>query len=274
MREDMTSTHHPKNLSLSRIVLATDLTVESEAATDYAKFLARKFHSIVLIVHIIDRTLRTVFAAAIGRPVAAGLRTGKMKDLLRVKSNISGAGIPTREILYEGHPVNSVLTMLARQRKADLIVVAANQELAEAELNTLSMLEDVLPACRCPLIVVGTRVYRERRLPDLSTVIYIETGSGTGDLSASSYSEAFADQAGAALTTLKVASKNTASDRVEHASGRAAMVQCVIDSTEERNADLIICSLSKKKHIAQQEQLHLVRDLILLARCPVMILCT
>ncbi len=273
----MTSAQQHKRFQVSRIVLATDLTIKSDAATDYTKFLARKFHSVVLIVHIIDKTLHNVVARAIGRPTTAGLRTERMKDLLQVKSNISGAGIPTREILYEGHPVSSVLVMLARQRKADLIVVAANQKLAEAELSTLSVLEDVLPACQCPLIVVGMRRYRERRLPELSTVMYIEAGSGTSDLSASSYSAAFADQAGATLTTLKVEildAVSERSDRIKPASYRDAMIRGIVDVTEERNADLIICSLSKKKHIAQKERLYLIRYLIMLARCPVMILCT
>jgi nucleotide-binding universal stress UspA family protein len=257
---------------LSRIVLATDLTIESDAATDYAKILARKFHSLILIVHIIDEALRSVFATAMGRSTSGRLQTLK-KELLRVKSNISGAGIQTREILYEGHPVNSVLTMLARQRKADLIVVAANQDLAEAELSTLAMLEDVLPACKCPLIVVGMRMNRAR-VPDLSSAIYVETGASDGD--AYSYSEAFADLAGATLTTLKVKAMDSTEEATdaEPDSDRKASVQSVVDAVDERRADLIICSLSKKKHVLQPQQLQFVRDLILLLRCPVMILCS
>jgi nucleotide-binding universal stress UspA family protein len=273
----MTLDPHRKDFSLSRILLATDLTANSDAAIDYAKVLARTFHSLVLIVHILDNVLLTAPATTMSPPEMLQIRNTKRKNLLRVKSKLSGAGIQTRVILYEGHPVSSILVMLARHRKADLLVVAANHDLTKAELTAQTLLEDVLPASQCPLFVVGVRA-NEYGLPaGLASILYVETGLDDVSVLASSYSQAFAEKAGAVLYTLQLGLEWPLSEGVgETASttNREAALQNVVDVIEAHNADILICSLSQKKNLVQQEQLHLIKDLIRRIRFPVLILST
>jgi nucleotide-binding universal stress UspA family protein len=273
----MTLDPHRKDFSLSRIFLATDLTANSDAAIDYAKVLARTFHSLVLIVDIIDNVLPTAPTTTMSPPEILRLRNAKRKNLLRVKSKLSGAGIQTRVILYEGHPVNSILVMLARHRKADLLVVAANHDLAKAELTAQMLLEDVLPASQCPLFVIGVRA-NEYGLPaGLASVIYVETGLDDISVLASSYSQAFAAKAGAVLYTLQLGLGWPSSEGVGETGSttdREAALQNVVDAIEAHNADILICSLSQKKNLVQQEQLHLIKDLIMRIRFPVLILST
>src|ERR1700761_3495758 len=200
----MTLDPHRKDFSLSRILLATDLTANSDAAIDYARALARTFHSLVLIVHIIDNALPITSATAMSPAESFRIRNAKRKNLLRIKTKLSGAGIQTRVILYEGHPVSSILVMLARHRKADLLVVTANHDLEKSELTAQALLEDVLPACQCPLFFVGLKANEYGLSTGFANVMYVETGLDDVSVLASAYSQAFVEKAGAMLYTLQL----------------------------------------------------------------------
>lgn len=136
----------------SRIVLATDGSLEADKAVSYALNLASRYHSTVYVVHAY-----TPIPEMFGEPIydrALSERTGDSLDMLaRAARPLRDAGIKVDTELLEGDAADAILRV-AETRNSDLIIIGARgmNELQELLLGSASY--HVIHHAKCPVLVV------------------------------------------------------------------------------------------------------------------------
>ncbi len=132
---------------IRRIVLATDLTDASSAATDHAIALAAALSAGLLVVSVIDPGRR-----------ANGLRVDQERAIRenRVGEVVGRAalrGVPVEYLIWTGDPGDSIVEAAGAER-ADMIVVGSHGRsgLGRALLGSVS--DYVVRHAPCPVMIV------------------------------------------------------------------------------------------------------------------------
>lgn len=144
---------------IQQIVLATDLSPASEAATEEAFRLAGALHARLLAVCVIDpRTLQL-----------PGGRFRSRIDQERTRLEVTAAelvrrgrrdGVPTGFLIWEGDPAESIVEV-AQAEGADVIVVGSHGRGAIGRALIGSVSDQVVRRAPCPVLVVRSKGGRE-----------------------------------------------------------------------------------------------------------------
>lgn len=133
---------------LERVLLATDLTEASEAATEIALGLARKLEASLLVVSVIEP----------GRGGGRGQRVDQVRD--RQEHAAQGLvgrgrelGIPVSFLIWVGDPGEQIVSA-AESEHADLVVVGTRGRGAMGRLFIGSVSDYVVRHAPCPVVVV------------------------------------------------------------------------------------------------------------------------
>ena len=142
----------PAASAVRRILLATDLSEASEAATRQAIDMARDLGANLLIVSVIDPAMR-------GAP---GGRVERM-DQRRAAREISGpaarasaagkAGVPVSFLVWEGEPGPAIVDA-AQSEGADLIVVGSHGRGRVGRFLIGSVSDHVIRHAAAPVLIV------------------------------------------------------------------------------------------------------------------------
>lgn len=134
--------------ALGKVLLATDLTEASEAATEMALELARRLEASLLVVSVID-------------PRRGGGR-GPRVDQLRERQELAAQdlvgrgrdlGVPTEFLIWVGEPGEQIVSA-AEAEHADLVVVGSHGRGAVSRFFIGSVSEHVVRHAHCPVLVV------------------------------------------------------------------------------------------------------------------------
>jgi nucleotide-binding universal stress UspA family protein len=147
------------SLGIHQIVLATDLSPASEAATDEAFRLAGALDASLLAVCVIDpRTLQL-----------PGGRFRSRIDQERTRLEVAAAelvrrgrrdGVSTGFLIWEGDPAESIVDA-AQSEGADVIVVGSHGRGALGRALIGSVSDQVVRRAPCPVLVVRSTIGRD-----------------------------------------------------------------------------------------------------------------
>ncbi len=141
------SKQHDASHSLQRLVVAHDASVASEQALSDAVFLAEKFHSEILVVHVQTLTDETTSQES----------AENHADLLAVTRRLEAIDIRSRQILRAG-VVGDTLFNICCEENADLLLLGAYGYGAQDRLTLGSTAEYLLRAIPCPVLTYGPSV--------------------------------------------------------------------------------------------------------------------
>lgn len=134
--------------ALGKVLLATDLTEASEAATETALELARRLEASLLVVSVID-------------PRRGGGR-GPRVDQVRERQELAAQhlagrgrdlGVPTEFLIWVGDPGEQIVAA-AEAEGADLVVVGSHGRGAVERFFIGSVSDHVVRHAHCPVLVV------------------------------------------------------------------------------------------------------------------------
>ena len=140
--------------AVRRILLATDLAPASEGATRHAFELARDLGSTLLIVSVIDPSVRGAPGGRVERMDQRRAAREAAAQQLVVRGR--QAGVPVTFMVWEGEPGPSIVEA-ATAEQVDMVVVGTHGRGAVGRLLIGSVSDFVLRNAPCPVLVVRPR---------------------------------------------------------------------------------------------------------------------
>jgi nucleotide-binding universal stress UspA family protein len=143
-------------LKFENLLVITDLSVESGAATPYARALASKYGSKIHVLHVIDP-----FSYTFGDPETARRKRREMWET--ANSGLSKwtaqflSGLRTAPTLVDGEMGQAVLQVV-RERNIDLLVLASHGATGLERLIVGSVGEEVFRTVTCPVMTIGPNI--------------------------------------------------------------------------------------------------------------------
>jgi nucleotide-binding universal stress UspA family protein len=282
-------------LTVDRIMLATDFLPASEVATEYAKALAKRFSSALLLTHVID------LSAAARREVAAGRPLDEMRQtagdsFLRLVHGLSSTGIrSTSHTMEDSHPAAAVVR-LAKRLEADLIVTGTHGRHGWSKVLLGSCADGIIRHAECPVLTIGPRVKPVSAEGISFRKIVFATDFHSNAIEAAAVACAFAKDAMAKLYLCHIVSEESGSvsDRRElQAKMESALHSMVPDASYEWidpefvvehgrtadeivglashvGADLIVLGAKRSTFLGSHLVNGVVAQVLAKAECPVM----
>jgi universal stress protein A len=145
-------------MTRTRILVATDFSLDADGALAYALSLARTIPASVHVVHIVDNPLAAgVWSSEVYTTEIAGLQINLVHDaekqLRRGLRAIDHHGIELTSDVRAGRPGPAIVAC-AREGAYDLIIVASHGRTGLAHLVMGSVAEYVVRHAPCPVLVV------------------------------------------------------------------------------------------------------------------------
>jgi nucleotide-binding universal stress UspA family protein len=139
---------------ISRILLATDLSVASDGASTQAFDLARDLGADLLVLSVIDPTSGRIA----GRPGQRidQLRAGREQAAQGLVTQGREAGIRVSFLIWEGSPGEAIVDV-ATSEAVDLVVVGSHGRGSIGRLLIGSVSDHVVRHASCPVLVVRGR---------------------------------------------------------------------------------------------------------------------
>lgn len=148
------------NLTLKRIVVATDFKPEAEAATEYAGLLAKHFSSNLTLAHVVDLSLATRSETTVAGWPLKEMRHDGAENLDRTVNQLTGLGFGVRGKQLEAHNPAAALVKLSNEIDADLLVMGTSSRHGLTKLVVGSCAEGVIHHAKCPVVTLGPKVKR------------------------------------------------------------------------------------------------------------------
>jgi universal stress protein A len=145
-------------MTFTRILVATDFSLDSDSAIAYALALAKTIPASVHVVHIVDNPLAAgVWASEVYTTELAGLQINLVRDaekqLRRGMRALDHHGIKVTTEVRTGRPAPTIV-QCARDRGSDLLIVGSHGRTGVAHLVMGSVAEHVVRHAPCPVLVV------------------------------------------------------------------------------------------------------------------------
>jgi nucleotide-binding universal stress UspA family protein len=137
--------------SVRRILLATDLSSASEAATDQALQLARDLRAELLVVSVIDPSPALGAVPAVARMDQRRAARELAAQTIVVKGRRSGVSV--RFLVWEGEPGPAIIEAAVAET-ADLLVVGTHGRGRFERLVLGSVSDHVVRHAPCPVLIV------------------------------------------------------------------------------------------------------------------------
>jgi nucleotide-binding universal stress UspA family protein len=134
---------------VERILVATDLSLCSLTALEYAEELARRFDAELLLLHADEVPLTGSEMAGVTHAVAE-------RELARTIQQLRDDDLKARSLLRPGAPAEEILRA-AETRAASLIVMGIHGRKGVAHMPMGSVAERVVRSAPCPVLTVGRR---------------------------------------------------------------------------------------------------------------------
>jgi universal stress protein A len=156
MRLASTSMEVP--VTATRILVATDFSLDSDAALAYALALAKTIPASLHVLHVVENPLAAgVWSSEVYTSEIAGLQINLVRDAKKqLSQGVRALDHPGVKITTEVRTGRAAPTIVqcARERESDLIVVGSHGRTGLAHLTMGSVAEHVVRHAPCPVLVV------------------------------------------------------------------------------------------------------------------------
>jgi nucleotide-binding universal stress UspA family protein len=145
-------------MQIRSILLPTDFSECGNFARSYAASLARKFGASIIAVHVIEPLVPTVGYSGMTEPLPIAditdqLETSAERELPRIAECEECAGLEIEEVIVHGEAAAEIVRV-AKDRRADLIVLSSHGRTGLGRILFGSTAEAVVRHASCPVLVV------------------------------------------------------------------------------------------------------------------------
>jgi nucleotide-binding universal stress UspA family protein len=285
-----------KKVSLTKILVTTDFSPESDRALDYALALARRYDARIYLTHVISPDPFLYAEPAMAEATYEKVRQAAEQGMADILVSGKLRGIPHEVLLEEGH-VWQVLAKMIEKHEIDLLVTATHGRGKVRKVLIGSVAEEIFRQADCAVLTVGPRVKDEPgREVELKNILFA-TDFGAGAEKAAAHAFSLAQEHGARLTMLHVIQEATAFteesvrrqreftvEKLEHLVPEGVENWCkpvfratfgeaaeeIITMARETNADLIVMGAKTRKNLAGHVPSTIAYNVVVKAGCPVL----
>jgi nucleotide-binding universal stress UspA family protein len=285
-----------KKVSLTKILVTTDFSPESDRALDYALALARRYDARIYLAHVLAPDPFLYAEPALAEATYEKVRQTAEQGMADILVSGKLRGVPHEVLLEEGQ-VSPVLAKLIHKHEIDLVVTATHGRGKVNKVLIGSVAEEIFRQADCAVLTVGPRVKDEpAREVELKNILFA-TDFGRGAEKAAAYAFSLAQEHGARLTMLHVIQQATAFTEEsvrrqrefniknlqrlvpEGAENwcnpvfRATFGEAVEEITtmaRETNTDLIVMGAKSRTSLAGHVPATIAYSVVTKARCPVL----
>jgi nucleotide-binding universal stress UspA family protein len=154
------------SLKLDQIVLATDFTGASEAATDYARAVAERFSSTTSILHVIDLSIATRSEASMAGWPLYEMREDCAANMAQTREEFSRRNLRFCTRTLESFSPGKAIVDFAEHGNADLLIIGTRSRSRLNKMIEGSCADGVIHHSRCPVITLGpkAKILQDQRL--------------------------------------------------------------------------------------------------------------
>ena len=285
-----------KSVSLTRILVTTDYTAESDRALDYALALARRYDARIYLAHVIAPDPFLYAEPALAQATYEKVRQAAEQGMADILVSGKLRGVPHEVLLEEGN-VWTAIEKLIGEHEIDLVVTATHGRGKVQKVLIGSVAEEIFRQADCAVLTVGPRVKGEPASEvDLKSILFA-TDFGHGAEKAAAHAFSLAQEHGGRLTMLHVIQEATAFTEESVRQQREAAVRrleklmpegaenwCkpvfratfgeaaeeIITMARETNADLIVMGAKAMKNLAGHAPFAVAYHVVTKAHCPVL----
>jgi nucleotide-binding universal stress UspA family protein len=285
-----------KRVSLSKILVTTDFSAESDRALDYALSLARRYDARIYLAHVLTPDFFLYTEPALAEATYEKVRQAAEQGMADALVSGKLRGVP-HEVLLEEGPFWPVLAKLIQKYEIDLVVTATRGRGNVKKVLIGSVAEEIFRQADCAVLTVGPRVKGEpAREVELKNILFA-TDFGHGAEKAAAYAFSLAQEHGARLTMLHVIQEATAFTEESVRRQRefnienlrrlvpegaenwckpvfratfGEVVEEILTMGREANADLIVMGAKTRKNLAGHVPATIAYSVVTKARCPVL----
>jgi len=285
-----------KKVSLTKILVTTDFSPESERALDYALALARRYDARIYLAHVITPDPFLYAEPALAQATYEKVRQTAEQGIADILVSGKLRGIPHEVLLEEGN-VWPVLERMIEKNEIDLLITGTHGRGKVQKVLIGSVAEEIFRQAKCPVLTVGPHVKDETsKEVDLKNILFA-TDFGPAAEKAAAYALSLAEEHNARLTMLHVIQEASAfteesvrRQRDFHVANlkklvpqgaedwckpqfRAAFGEAteeILTLARETNADLIVMGAKQVKSLAGHAPSTIAYNVVVKAQCPVL----
>ena len=146
------------NMKFTRILVATDFSLDADAGLAYALALAKSIPASVHVLHVVENPLAAgVWSSDLYTSEIAGLQINLVRDAeKRLRAGIRSLDHPGVKLTTEVRTgrAGSTIVECARDRESDLVVIGTHGRTGLAHLVMGSVAEHVVRHAPCPVLVI------------------------------------------------------------------------------------------------------------------------
>jgi nucleotide-binding universal stress UspA family protein len=286
----------PQKVSLTRILVTTDYSPESDRALDYALAVARRYDARIYLAHVIAPDPFLYAEPALAQATYERVRQAAEQGMADILVSGKLRGVP-HEVLLEEGSVWPAIEKPIKEHEIDLVVTATHGRGKVRKVLIGSVAEEIFRQANCAVMTVGPRVKGEpAREVELKNILFA-TDFGHGAEKAAAHAFSLAQEHGARLTMLHVIEEATAYTEESVRRQRAfavqrmeklmpegaenwckpvfratfgAAVEEIITMARETNADLIVMGAKPSKNLAGHAPFAIAYHVVTQAHCPVL----
>lgn len=283
-------------VSLTRILVTTDLTPESDHALDYAISLARRYNSRIYLAHVISPDPFFYSEPALAATTYEKVRQAAELGIAGILASGKLRGISHEVSLQEGN-VWPALEELMKKHEIELVVTGTHSRGTVQKLLLGSVAEEIFRQADCPVLTLGPQAHPAPGPGVEYKNILFATDFGAGAKKAAAYAFSLAQEHASRLHLLHVIQEPAAFSEDSIRRQKDAMIErlrqlipdgaecwcktelraCYGEPTEEilrhareYNADLIVMGAKTRSNLAGHFPVTIAHNVVTKATCPVL----
>jgi nucleotide-binding universal stress UspA family protein len=142
----------PKFVSIKKVVVAVDLSEQSEATATYAAQLAKCFGASLTLVHVHDPVPLYEYASETTCTVLDEQREDLQKLLNELTQRVRELGLECSSVFLDGDPAERI-SALASEVDADLIVTGSRPSTSLGSLLIQHKAPQIMHRAPCPVLI-------------------------------------------------------------------------------------------------------------------------
>jgi nucleotide-binding universal stress UspA family protein len=147
-----TKKRRPKFVSIKKVLVAVDLSEQSEATTTYAAELAKYFGASLTLVHVHDPVPLYEYASETTCTVLDEQREDLQRLLNELTQRVRKLGLVRRSVFLDGDPAERI-SALAGEIDADLIVTGSRPSTFLGSLLSQHKAPQIMHRAPCPVLI-------------------------------------------------------------------------------------------------------------------------
>ncbi len=149
-----------KETFFKNILFATDFSLASDRALEFAASFARRFGSRIYLTHVIAQDSFPMMAPEIAVRSLQGLRAAAEKSMETVLQSGRLNAVPNQVLIQEGN-LWPVIEEVIKQHEIDLIVIGTHGAGALRKMLLGSGAEEIFRHAKVPVLTVGPSIHKE-----------------------------------------------------------------------------------------------------------------